>query len=89
VVEQNQIVPGIGSIGTIRYRGRANVNDTGIAANDQIQTNTGELKGSVSYITGSHAFKFGVSNFWGTQTYNSPDNNSAYNIRVEATYIIV
>jgi len=82
VVEQNQIVPGIGSIGTIRYRGRANVNDTGIAANDQIQTNTGELKGSVSYVTGSHAFKFGVSNFWGTQTYNSPDNNSAYNIRL-------
>jgi hypothetical protein len=81
VVEQNQIVPGVGSIGTIRYRGRANVNDTGIAANDQIQSATGELKGSVSYVTGSHAFKFGVSNFWGTQTYNSPDNNFGYNYR--------
>jgi hypothetical protein len=82
VVEQNQIVPGIGSIGTLRYRGRANVNDTGIAANDQIQSHTGEFKASLSYITGSHAFKFGVTNFAGTQTYNSPDNNSAYNIRL-------
>ena len=82
VVEQNQIVPGVGSIGTLRYRGRANVNDTSIAANDQIASNTGEIKGSVSYVTGSHAFKFGLSDFWGTQTYNSPDNNSAYNIRL-------
>src|SRR5262249_52322833 len=81
VVEQNQIVPGIGSIGTIRYRGRANVNDTGIAANDQIQSATRELKGSISYITGSHAFKFGGTDFWGTQTYNSPDNNFGYNFR--------
>jgi hypothetical protein len=81
VVEQNQVVPGIGSIGTIRYRGRANVNDTGIAANDQIASDTGEFKGSVSYVTGSHAFKFGVSNFWGTQTYNSPDSNTPYNFR--------
>jgi hypothetical protein len=81
VVEQNQIVPGIGSIGTIRYRGRANVNDTGIAANDQIQSATGEFKGALSYITGSHALKFGVTNFWGTQTYNSPDNNYGYNYR--------
>jgi hypothetical protein len=82
VVEQNQIVPGVGSIGTLRYRGRANTNDTSIAANDQIASDTGEFKGSVSYVTGSHAFKFGVSDFWGTQTYNSPDNNSAYNIRL-------
>jgi hypothetical protein len=82
VVEQNQIVPGIGSIGSIRYRGRANVNDTSIAANDQILSDTGEIKGTVSYVTGSHAVKFGVSDFWGTQTYNSPDNNSAYNIRL-------
>jgi hypothetical protein len=81
VVEQNQVVPGIGSIGTIRYRGRANVNDTSIAANDQIQSHTGELKGSVSYVTGSHAFKFGVSDFWGTQTYNSPDSNTPWNYR--------
>ena len=82
IVEQNQIVPGVGSIGTLRYHGRANTNDTSIAANDQIASDTGEVKGSVSYVTGSHAFKFGVSDFWGTQTYNSPDNNSAYNIRL-------
>ena len=81
VVEQNEVIPGIGSIGTLRYRGRANVNDTSIAANDQIQSATGELKGSVSYITGSHDFKFGVSDFWGTQTYNSPDSNTPYNYR--------
>ena len=31
VVEQNQVIPGIGSIGTFRYRGRSNTNDTGIA----------------------------------------------------------
>ena len=86
VVEQNQILS-IGpngtpqSIGTFRYRGRSNTNDTGIAANDQIESGTTEIKGSVSYITGSHALKFGFSDFWGIQTYNSPELNNAYNIR--------
>jgi hypothetical protein len=86
VVEQNQMVP-IGpngelvSIGQMRYRGRSNTNDTGIAANDQILTDTWELKGSVSYITGSHALKVGLTNYHGVQTYNSPELNNAYNIR--------
>ena len=70
------------SIGTFRYRGRSNTNDTGIAANDQIESGTTEIKGSVSYITGSHALKFGFSDFWGIQTYNSPELNNAYNIRM-------
>jgi len=82
VVEQNQVIPGIGSIGTLRYRGRSNTNDTGIAANDQILTDTFEIKGSVSYITGSHALKVGVGDFHGIQTYNSPELNNAYNIRM-------
>jgi hypothetical protein len=82
VVEQNQVIPGIGSIGQLRYRGRSNTNDVGIAANDQILSGTTELKGSVSYITGSHALKFGFSDFWGIQTYNSPELNNAYNIRM-------
>jgi len=82
VVEQNQIIPGIGSIGTLRYRGRSNTNDTGIAANDQIASGTSEIKGSVSYITGSHALKVGFTDFWGIQTYNSPELNNAYNIRL-------
>jgi hypothetical protein len=82
VVEQNQVIPGIGSIGTLRYRGRSNTNDTGIAANDQILTDTFEIKGSVSYITGSHALKVGVGDFHGIQTYNSPELNNAYNIRL-------
>ena len=43
---------------------------------------TTEIKGSVSYITGSHALKFGFSDFWGIQTYNSPELNNAYNIRM-------
>jgi hypothetical protein len=51
VVEQNQVIPGIGSIGTFRYRGRSNTNDTGIAANDQILTDDFQFRGSVSYIT--------------------------------------
>src|SRR5690606_24959236 len=86
VVEQNQMVP-IGpngemvSIGQMRYRGRSNTNDTGISANDQILTDTWELKGSVSYITGSHALKVGLTNYHGVQTYNSPELNNAYNIR--------
>jgi hypothetical protein len=86
VVEQNQRVP-IGpngqlvSIGQMRYRGRSNTNDTGIAANDQILTDTWEIKGSVSYITGSHALKVGLTNYHGIQTYNSPELNNAYNIR--------
>ena len=82
VVEQNQVIPGIGSIGTFRYRGRSNTNDTGIAANDQIESGTTEIKGTVSYITGSHALRVGFSDFWGIQTYNSPELNNAYNIRL-------
>ena len=82
VVEQNQVIPGIGSIGTLRYRGRSNTNDTGIAANDQILTDTFDIKGSVSYITGSHALKVGLGNFHGIQTYNSPELNNAYNVRM-------
>jgi hypothetical protein len=82
VVEQNQVLPGIGSIGTLRYRGRSNTNDTGIAANDQILTDAWEIKGSVSYITGSHALKVGVGDYHGIQTYNSPELNNAYNIRM-------
>ena len=86
VVEQNQLVPigpggALQSIGTLRYRGRSNTNDTGIAANDQIASGTTEIKGSVSYITGSHALKVGFTDFWGIQTYNSPELNNAYNIR--------
>jgi hypothetical protein len=81
VVEQNAVLPNGVVIPNLRYRGRANVNDTSIAANDQIESGTSEIKGSVSYITGSHAFKFGVSNFWGKQTYNSPDSNTPYNYR--------
>ena len=82
VVEQNQVIPGIGSIGTLRYRGRSNTNDTGIAANDQILTDDFQFKGSVSYITGSHALKVGIGNYHGIQTYNSPELNNAYNIRM-------
>jgi hypothetical protein len=82
VVEQNQVIPGIGSIGTFRYRGRSNTNDTGIAANDQIASGTTEFKGTVSYITGSHALRVGFSDFWGIQTYNSPELNNAYNVRM-------
>jgi hypothetical protein len=81
VVEQNQVIPGIGSIGQMRYRGRANTSDTSISANDLIDSGTTEIKGSVSYITGSHALKVGFTNFWGLQTYNSPELNNAYNIR--------
>jgi hypothetical protein len=82
VVEQNQVVEGIGSIGQMRYRGRANTSDTSISANDLIESGTTEIKGSVSYITGSHALKVGFTDFWGIQTYNSPELNNAYNIRM-------
>ena len=70
VVEQNQLLnigPNGTSIGTFRYRGRSNTNDTGIAANGQIESGTTEIKGSVSYITGSHALKFGFSDFWASR----------------------
>ena len=78
VVEQNQVDPRASvSIGSIRYRGRSNPNDTGIAANDQIRRTRCEIKGSISYITGSHAFKVGISDFRGIQTYNSPEMNNA------------
>jgi hypothetical protein len=85
VVEQNATftLPDGGSftIPNLRYRGRANVNDTGIAANDQIESDSTEIRASVSYVTGAHALKFGVTNFGGFQTYNSPDSETPYNYR--------
>jgi hypothetical protein len=81
VVEQNAVLPNGVVIPNLRYRGRANANDTGIAANDQIESGTAEIKASLSYVTGSHALKFGVTNLHGIQTYNSPDSQTPYNYR--------
>jgi hypothetical protein len=75
IVEQGGLIPGL------RYRGRANANDTSIAANDIITSNTSELRASLSYVTGAHALKLGVSNLWGNQVYYSYDTSTPYNFR--------
>ncbi|HVZ20030.1 MAG TPA: carboxypeptidase regulatory-like domain-containing protein [Vicinamibacterales bacterium] len=67
VTEQGGTIPGL------RYRGRANTNDTSIAANDSVTENVYEAKASLTYVTGSHAFKLGLSDDWGKQTYYSYD----------------
>jgi hypothetical protein len=67
VVEQGGLIPGL------RYRGRANTNDTSIAADDSITENVYEGKVSLTYVTGAHAFKVGLTDDWGLQKYYSYD----------------
>ena len=43
--------------------------------------NIWELRGSVTYVTGAHAFKFGVGNSWGRQYLLERDINSATSYR--------
>ena len=78
VTEQGGLIPGLTYRGRCDFGGAAT---TGIAACDQITSNTGELKASMTYVTGAHAFKIGIGDLWGNQVYNSPDVPSATSYR--------
>jgi hypothetical protein len=67
VTEQGGLIPGL------TYRGRCDFSQTSIAACDQITENVQEVKASMTYVTGAHAFKVGIGDLWGNQVYNSPD----------------
>ena len=73
VTEQGGLIPGL------TYRGLGNAMQ-GNAAIGENTTNTYETTASATYVTGSHAFKVGFSNFWGTQSYASRDvaSNTSY-----------
>ena len=60
VTEQGGLIPGL------RYRG--------IQSSVSINTDMWEVTGAMSYVTGSHAVKVGVSNYWGSQVGWSPDS---------------
>jgi Carboxypeptidase regulatory-like domain len=75
VTEQGGLIPGM------RYRGKGVPNDTSTSTFDSIVTpSMVETKASLSYVTGSHAFKFGFGNLTGAQTGASID------IPTETTY---
>jgi len=76
VTEQGGVIPGL------RYRGKGVANDTGTATFDTIVTpNMLETKASLSYVTGSHAFKVGFGNLRGDQTGASFDIPSELSYR--------
>src|SRR4029434_4931141 len=66
VTEQGGLIPGL------TFRGLGNAMQGNAAIGDNA-TNTYEATASATYVTGSHAFKVGFSNFWGTQLYTSRD----------------
>src|SRR5439155_24097308 len=75
VTEQSGLIAGL------RYRGKGVANDTSTSTFDTIVTpNMLETKASLSYVTGSHAFKVGYTNLTGDQT------GASYDIPTETTY---
>jgi len=75
VTEQGGLIPGL------RYRGKGVSNDTSTSTFDTIVTpNMLETKASLSYVTGSHAFKVGFGNLRGDQT------GASFDIPSETTY---
>jgi hypothetical protein len=75
VTEQGGLIPGL------RYRGKGVANDTSTSTFDTIVTpNMLETKASLSYVTGSHAFKVGFGNLSGGQT------GASFDIPSETTY---
>jgi hypothetical protein len=58
VVDQGAVVPGLGTIVNFNYRSRA-------TGNNNSWNNNTHWRFNESYITGSHAFKFGVNDAYG------------------------
>jgi hypothetical protein len=75
VTEQGGLIPGL------TYRGIGNAMPANIASVGMNATNTYETKASMTYVTGAHAFKVGISDFWGSQSYASFDTPSETSYR--------
>jgi hypothetical protein len=70
------------SLGNFLYRGKGDHNpDPIFHCNHQDIPHMLQAAGTVSYITGTHAFKAGIENFWGTQTQSNGDIASAMSFR--------
>jgi Carboxypeptidase regulatory-like domain len=74
VNEQGGTIPGL------TYRGLGAAMPANAASIGSNTTNTYETTASLTYVTGSHAFKVGFNDFWGTQSYAS------YDVTSETTY---
>jgi len=70
------------SLGNFLYRGKGNHNpDPIFNCNHQDIPHMMQASGAASYITGAHAFKAGIENFWGTQIQSNGDVASASSYR--------
>ena len=70
------------SLGNFLYRGKGNHNpDPIFNCNHQDIPHMLQASGALSYITGAHAFKVGLENFWGTQIQSNGDIASSLSYR--------
>jgi hypothetical protein len=74
------------SLGNFLYRGKGDHNpDPIFHCNHQDIPHMMQAAGTLSYVTGSHAFKIGAENFWGTQIQSNGDIASAISYRFNNT----
>src|SRR4030095_2250781 len=70
------------SLGNFLYRGKGDHNpDPIFYCNHQDIPHMLQAAGTLSYVTGTHAFKAGIENFWGTQIQSNGDIASAVSYR--------
>jgi len=75
VSEQGGLIPGL------LYRGGGTQNGPNFIYSNQDEPHNLQLMGSVSYVTGSHAFKIGFDHLQGSQTSPQTDNDSGLSYR--------
>jgi hypothetical protein len=75
VTEQGGLIPGL------LYRGGGTQNGPNFIYSDQEEPHNVQLMGSLSYVTGSHAFKVGFDHLQGSQTSPQTDNDSGVSYR--------
>ncbi len=70
------------ALGNFLYRGKGDHNpDPIFHCNHQDIPHMMQAAGTLSYVTGTHAFKVGIENFWGTQRQSNGDVASATSYR--------
>jgi hypothetical protein len=70
------------ALGNFLYRGKGDHNpDPIFHCNHQDIPHMMQAAGTLSYVTGTHAFKVGIENFWGTQIQSNGDVASATSYR--------